>query len=79
MPDIWTPQAKARVAAGSQNVIPSFGWTNSLGHALIANAQLEIGGARAEVLDGRLLEVLDEFNTPLEKVLTKNNLLNSIA
>ena len=75
MPDIWTPQAAARKAVGPQSVVPSFGWTNSLGHALIANAQLDIGGARAEVLDGRLLEVLDEFNTPLEKVLLKNSLL----
>ena len=78
MPDIWTPQAAARAVAdlcGNQFLGPSFGWTNSLGHALLSNATLEIGGARAEVLDGRLLEIMDEFNTPIEKVLNTNSML----
>jgi len=57
---------------------PTFGWTNSLGHALIQEIVCEIGGARVEVLDGRLLEVLDEFNTPLEKVLTTNTLIGRV-
>ena len=78
MPDIWTVQAAARAAAtasGNDFLGPSFGWTNSLGHALISNATLEIGGARAEVLDGRLLEIMDEFNTPLENVLNTNSMI----
>jgi hypothetical protein len=75
MPDIVGPQLVARAAAGSTFVGPTFGWTNSLGHALIANASLDIGGARVEQLNGRLMEVLDEFNTPLEKVTLVNSLL----
>lgn len=50
-------------------------WTNSIGHALIQSAELQIGGARIEQLDGQLMEVLDEFNTPLEKVPVVNRLL----
>lgn len=75
MPDIETPQAAAKAAAGSLEVQPQFGWTNSLGHALVESATLEIGGARVEQLDSRLLEILDEFNTPLEKVLGVNDLI----
>ena len=50
-------------------------WTNSIGHALIQNAELQIGGVRIERLDGQLLEILDEFNTPLEKVPVVNKLI----
>ena len=50
-------------------------WTNSIGHALIESAELQIGGARIERLDGQLMEVLDEFNTPLEKVPVVNRLI----
>jgi len=50
-------------------------WTNSIGHALIQSAELQIGGARIEQLDGQLMEVLDEFNTPFEKVPVVNRLL----
>ena len=75
MPDIYTVQNRARVAAGSNFVGPSFGWTNSLGHALIQEANLEIGGATVERLDGRLLEVLDEFYSPLEKQISMNKLI----
>lgn len=75
MPDIVGPQLKARAAATTTFAGPTFGWTNSLGHALIANASLDIGGARIEQLNGRLLEVLDEFNTSLEKTTIVNTLL----
>jgi hypothetical protein len=78
MPDIVAPQLAARSAAGSNFVGPTFGWTNSLGHALIANAQIDIGGARIEQLNGQLMEVLDEFQTPLEKVTLVNSLLPRI-
>jgi len=78
MPDILTPQLQARAAATSTFLGPTFGWTNSLGHALIQSATLDIGGARVETLNGRLLEVLDEFNTPLEKVTSVNSLLPRI-
>jgi hypothetical protein len=78
MPDIVQTQLVARAAAdasGQTFAGPTFGWTNSLGHALIANATLDIGGARVEQLNGRLMEVLDEFNTPLEKTTLMNTIL----
>jgi hypothetical protein len=75
MPDIVGPQLVARGAATTPFAGPTFGWTNSLGHALIANATLDIGGARVEQLNGRLLEMLDEFNTSLEKTTIVNTLL----
>jgi len=54
---------------------PGASWTNSIGHALISSAELQIGGSRIERLDGQLLEILDEFNTPLEKVPVVNRLI----
>lgn len=75
MPDIRTPQLAAQAAGGSNFAGPVFGWTNSLGHALINNMTLEIGGARVEQMDGQLLEVLDEFYTPIEKVQNINNMI----
>ena len=55
MPDIWAPQAAAQEIAGPDFVGPRFGWTNSLGHALVANATLSIGGTKVETLDSKLL------------------------
>jgi len=78
MPDIAAPQLVARANATTRFVGPTFGWTNSLGHALIQNATVDIGGARIEQINGRLLELLDEFNTPLEKVTIVNSLLPRI-
>ncbi len=75
LPDIRGPQIAARAAAGEDFAGPNFNWTNSIGHALIEDLTMEIGGARVEQMDGRLLEVLDEFNTPLEKITVKNQLI----
>lgn len=78
MPDISTTQAAARKYAtdnGLEFAGPTFGWTNSIGHALVTSATLSIGGAPIDTLDSRLLEVLDEFHTPLEKTTTVNRLL----
>ena len=78
MPDIRTAQTQAAAwcsANSKQFVGPTIGWTNSIGHALITQAQVRIGAAPIDTLDGRLLEVLDEFHTPLEKVTTVNRLL----
>jgi hypothetical protein len=76
MPDIWTPQyqAEQNKPEGS-TVFPKFGWTNSLGHALIDQLTLDIANSRVETIDSRLLEILDEFHTPLEKVPTVNELI----
>jgi len=73
MPDIYTTQLQAlqqlkTVNPAATQVFPRFGWTNSLGHALVSQLTLDIAASRVETLDSRLLEILDEFNTPLEKV-----------
>jgi len=78
LPNISAPQLAARKACDASGLLflgPTFGWTNSLGHALITEASIDIGGARCERLDGRLLEVLDEFHTPLEKTTLMNSIL----
>jgi hypothetical protein len=68
MPDIKTPQALAQAKAPSTFVGPKFGWTNSLGHALVNRVQMHIGGTLVDTIPGQLMEILDEFQTPLEKV-----------
>jgi hypothetical protein len=76
MPDIWTPQHLAKLANGCiNNAYPRFGWTNSLGHALVEQLTLDIAADRVETIDSRLLEILDEYHTPLEKVPTINELI----
>lgn len=79
MPDIWIPQLQARTLAEPAPFVgPTFGWTNSLGHALIANLTLDIGGTRVEQIDSNLLEVLDEYLTPMEKVTVTNRLIKRL-
>jgi hypothetical protein len=78
LPDIGSPQVAAQALAESYESIyagPYFNWTNSTGHALVERASMEIGGARVEQLDSRLLELLDEFYTPLEKLQVVNQLI----
>ena len=78
MPDISTPQLTARAAAvraGRTFAGPYFSWTNSLGHALINEASLFIGGSLIDSIPGNLMEVLDEFQTPLEKTVEANRQL----
>jgi len=75
MPDIYTIQAQAIGANGGQPVYPQIGWTNSLGHALIQQLTLDIAASRVETIDSRLLEILDEFHTPLEKVPIVNEMI----
>ena len=75
MPDIYTPQAAAATANGGAAAYPKFGWTNSLGHALVSQLTLDIAASRVETIDGHLLEILDEFHTPLEKVDAMNGMI----
>jgi hypothetical protein len=76
LPDIYTPQEEAKAESGQNNFIgPTFGWVNSAGHAIVEEATIDIGGKPIDRLDSRLLEVLDEFNTPLEKLRTQNKLI----
>jgi len=92
MPDIYSQQLLAiQVANGTTGIQaidpnnlgnflgPLFGWTNSLGHALIQQIELEIGGEIVETLDGRLLEILDELNETTESALTKNYMIKRTA
>lgn len=67
MPDIQTPQVLAQSQPGF--VGPHFGWTNSLGHNLVNQTQLHIGGVLSDTIPGQLMEVIDEFQTPLEKTV----------
>jgi hypothetical protein len=78
MPDISATQATARAWATANNLPfagPTFGWTNSVGNALLTSASLTIGGAPIDAIEGTLLEVLDEFTTPLEKTTTVNRMI----
>jgi hypothetical protein len=76
MPDIKTIQdAAAAAAPPGYTTSTTFGWTNSLGHALLQKTELTIAGEPIDTLDGRLLEMLDEFHTPLEKVTTVNRMI----
>jgi hypothetical protein len=75
MPDIYSPQARARHENGDTLAYPRFGWTNSLGHALVERLTMDIAASRVETMDSRLLEILDEFNTPLERVPVMNELI----
>jgi len=74
-PDIVSQQVAAQAAGGENFAGPNFGWTNSLGHAIFQNIQLSIGNVRVEQFDYRLLEILDEFKTPLEKVPLVNQMI----
>jgi len=73
MPDIQTPQVLAETTRVNgkkvQFVGPHFGWTNSLGHNLVNQARLHIGGVLSDTIPGGLMEMMDEFQTPLEKTV----------
>ena len=77
LPDIRTAQDAARAEATIAYPFagPTFGWTNSVGHALVGSAQVTIGGNAIDTIDGRLMEVMDEFHTPLEKVTAVNRMI----
>lgn len=62
-----------RVALGANT--PQFGYTNSIGHAILEEVNVDIGGARIDTLNSQLLEFIDERYTPLEKVPTVNRLI----
>ena len=81
MPDIYTAQANAKAQADASGAVflgPRFGWTNSLGHALIANMNMTIGNNTVETMDSKLLEILDEYTVPLEKTTVANRLLKRL-
>ena len=61
MPDIFTIQQTVKKSCPPDKPLigPTFGWTNSLGHAIINLVELEIGGANIDNMDGRFLEIYD--------------------
>lgn len=81
LPDIFSKQAEALQYCQTNGLSfagPRFGWTNSIGHALIQSLTLEIGGTRVETLDARLLEMHDEYDIPLEKVVNRNAMIGRL-
>lgn len=80
MPDIYTSQLNAQNAVEPGTFIgPSFGWTNSLGHALVSSAEFIIGGATVDRMDGLFLESRDELYESIQDVRSKNRMINRIA
>jgi len=82
MPDIYTTQLAAIRASGGTDINnvgnflgPLYGWTNSLGHALIQRIEFEVGGAIVETFDGLLLEMLDELYETVESSIAKNAMI----
>ena len=79
MPDIYsafqTQRAAATTVDPSGILLPIYGWTNSIGHALIQEASIYFANERLDTIDSRLLEIMDEFNTPLEKTTAINRLI----
>ena len=72
---ILTLENSANLKVESDLIGPHFTWTNSLGHALINNVSLRIGGTLVDTIPGQLMEIIDEFQTPLERVGETSNLL----
>lgn len=78
LPSFATGLAAAQTQAettGQTFIGPRLGYTNSLGHALIRNASLTIGNTAFDSLTSRLLETIDEFETPLEQVPLVNTMI----
>lgn len=73
MPDIYTTQQKAKQVPGFLG--PNYGWTNSLGHAVIQLIELEIGGVIVETLNSQQLEIYDELYETVESALAKNQMI----
>ncbi len=75
LPDISTVQQQAQTEAGTDQVYPKFTWVNGIGHTLAAQVQFTISGEIVDQFDSQLLEILDEYYTPLEKVPAVNELI----
>lgn len=71
LPDIATAQAGG-------DFYPKYCYTNDVGHALVARADLTISGTVVDTLQDRLLEAIDEFHTPLEKVPAVDRLIGRL-
>jgi len=81
MPDIATPQQNAKKQCTEEKpfIGPTFGWTNSLGHALINRVEFDVGGTNLDTFDGRFMEIYDELYESNASVRAKNRMINRIA
>uniref|UniRef100_A0A6C0D984 Major capsid protein N-terminal domain-containing protein n=1 Tax=viral metagenome TaxID=1070528 RepID=A0A6C0D984_9ZZZZ len=66
-PDLFGPQGAA--------IYPNWVWTNSLSHALCDSISFQISSVIIDSFDSRQLEILDEMETSVEHLTTKNQLL----
>lgn len=55
--------------------IESLRWTNSIGHALIRNVELEIGGIRIDRHESDYMDIMTEFTLPEEKRAGFNDMI----
>lgn len=80
MPDIATPQQNAEKACEPGTFLgPKFGWTNSLGHAMINLVEFDVGGTNLDTFDGRFMEIYDELYESNQSVRAKNRIIQRIA
>lgn len=81
MPDINTRQIQAAKSCppGTSLIGPKYGWTNSLGHAMIDLIEFDIGGVTVDRMDGRFLEMFDELNESNQAIRAKNRMIHRIA
>jgi hypothetical protein len=79
MPDIYSEQKKAQEQANPGAYLgPFYGWTNSLGHALIDLLEFDIGGVTVDTMDGRFLEMYDELYESNSSARAKNSMIQRI-
>ena len=71
LPDIATAQVGG-------DYYPKYCYTNDVGHALVARADMTISGTVVDTLQDRLIEAIDEFHTPLEKVPAVDRLIGRL-
>ena len=79
MPDIQTVQAQAQASSPGTFLGPSFGWTNSLGHALVNLVELDIGNVNVDRMDGIFLELFDELHESNESLRAKNQMIKRVG
>lgn len=79
MPDIYAQQEQALASSAPGTYLgPFYGWTNSLGHALIDLLEFDIGGVTVDTMDGRFLEMYDELYESNESARSKNSMIQRI-
>jgi hypothetical protein len=64
---------------GASFLGPTYGWTNSLGHALVSLAEFDIGGVNVDRMDGRFLEIYDELYESTPAIRSKNRMIKRVA